>query len=252
MMAQVRDTQTLSIGRRQVAYRVVNSSAAKRLRVRVGPGFIEVLRPCERDDAEVRSFLREHSEWIAQQISRLDAVKHIRRPESTEHTGVLLRGEETVVRLERGSAASRCNLIEANEGGLVIRCGGRATTTPAASLQTWLRKQARREIAIELQRILPRTRHRPTGVYVMDQRTKWGGCSARGILTFNWRLVLAPPFVLRYIVVHEAVHLSIPDHSPAFWLTVQSLCPDCERARQWLAANGRRLVEPFAALSGLE
>jgi len=66
-----------------------------------------------------------------------------------------------------------------------------------------------------------------------------------GNLSFNWRLVLAPDFVLRYLVTHEAVHLAIPDHSQKFWLTVQSLCPETERARQWLVAQAHRLLTPL-------
>ena len=79
-------------------------------------------------------------------------------------------------------------------------------------------------------------------VYVMEQRTKWGNCSAGRNLSFNWRLILAPEFVLRYLVTHEAVHLAVPDHSAKFWLTVQSFCPETERAKQWLSANALRLA----------
>jgi Protein of unknown function DUF45 len=67
-------------------------------------------------------------------------------------------------------------------------------------------------------------------------------CSAGRNLSFNWRLILAPDFVLRYLVTHETVHLAVPDHSAKFWLTVQSLCPETERAKQWLSANGLRLA----------
>jgi predicted metal-dependent hydrolase len=76
----------------------------------------------------------------------------------------------------------------------------------------------------------------------MGQRTKWGNCSASRNLSFNWRLILAPDFVLRYLVTHEAVHLAVPDHSAKFWLTVQSLCLETERAKQWLSANGLSLA----------
>ncbi len=76
----------------------------------------------------------------------------------------------------------------------------------------------------------------------MDQRTKWGNCSAMQNLSFNWRLILAPDFVLRYLVTHEAVHLAVPDHSRRFWLTVQSMCPETERAKQWLSSNGQKLL----------
>lgn len=56
-------------------------------------------------------------------------------------------------------------------------------------------------------------------------------------LSFNWRLILAPEFVLRYLVTHEAAHLAVPDHSAKFWLTVQSLCPETEKAKQRLCAR---------------
>ncbi len=75
----------------------------------------------------------------------------------------------------------------------------------------------------------------------MGQRTKWGNCSARRNLSFNWRLILAPDFVLRYLVTHEAVHLAVPDHSAKFWLTVQSLCRETEKAKQWLCAHQAQL-----------
>ena len=67
-------------------------------------------------------------------------------------------------------------------------------------------------------------------------------CSRLRDLSFSWRIIMAPDSVLRYLVTHEVVHLAVPDHSQRFWLTVQSICPDAERGRQWLAANGARLM----------
>ncbi len=82
----------------------------------------------------------------------------------------------------------------------------------------------------------------------MGQRTKWGNCSAGRNLSFNWKLILAPDFVLRYLVTHEAVHLAIPDHSAKFWLAVQSLCRETERAKQWLSASGHELTADLASV----
>ena len=82
----------------------------------------------------------------------------------------------------------------------------------------------------------------------MDQRTKWGNCSARRNLSFNWRLILAPDFVLQYLVTHEMTHLAVPDHSAKFWLTVQSLCPDMAKARQWLSANAKHLFVDLSSV----
>src|SRR5207237_6283827 len=94
--------------------------------------------------------------------------------------------------------------------------------------------------------ITTRLRQKPRRVYVMGQRTKWGNCSAQRNLSFNWRLILAPDFVLRYLVTHETVHLAIADHSAKFWLTVQSLCPESERAKQWLVRHQAQLTVDLA------
>ncbi|WP_296701145.1 M48 family metallopeptidase [Thiocapsa sp. UBA6158] len=120
------------------------------------------------------------------------------------------------------------------------------STDASGWLENWLRRLAREQIAHHIALIGPRLQRAPGKVFVMDQRTKWGNCSALGNLSFNWRLVMAPDDVLRYIVTHELVHLAIPDHSTRFWLTVRSHCPGSERARQWLAANGHRLTVDLA------
>ena len=84
------------------------------------------------------------------------------------------------------------------------------------------------------------------GVYhritIRDQKTLWGSCSAKGTLSFNWRLMLAPPAVLDYVVVHELCHLTHMDHSPAFWQAVAAVCPDYRIHRKWLKEHGHELV----------
>ena len=79
-------------------------------------------------------------------------------------------------------------------------------------------------------------------ITVRDQKTRWGSCSAKGTLSFNWRLMLAPPAILDYVVVHELCHLSHMNHSAAFWQKVESVYPDYRAARKWLKDHGQELV----------
>jgi predicted metal-dependent hydrolase len=79
-------------------------------------------------------------------------------------------------------------------------------------------------------------------VEIRDQRTRWGSCSARGTLSFNWRLVLAPFEVLDYVVVHELCHLREPNHSPRFWHLVDSRRPHWRLHREWLREFGPELL----------
>lgn len=79
-------------------------------------------------------------------------------------------------------------------------------------------------------------------ITIRGQKTRWGSCSAKGTLSFNWRLMLAPPAVLDYVVVHELCHLTHMDHSRAFWALVESVCPDYRTHRKWLKEHGHELV----------
>ena len=80
-----------------------------------------------------------------------------------------------------------------------------------------------------------------TRITIRGQHTRWGSCSSRGTLSFNWRLMLAPPRVLDYVVVHELCHLYEFNHSPGFWRMVESVLPDYGQWKRWLAQHGQNL-----------
>ena len=79
-------------------------------------------------------------------------------------------------------------------------------------------------------------------ITIRDQKTRWGSCSAKGTLSFNWRLMLAPPAILDYVVVHELCHLTHMNHSAAFWQAVEAVYPDYRSARRWLKEHGQELI----------
>jgi predicted metal-dependent hydrolase len=76
---------------------------------------------------------------------------------------------------------------------------------------------------------------------VRDPKGRWGSCSHRGRLSFSWRLILAPEWVLDYVIAHEVAHLVEMNHGPRFWRLVERLYPDSLRPREWLRRNGTRL-----------
>lgn len=78
-------------------------------------------------------------------------------------------------------------------------------------------------------------------ITIRDQKTRWGSCSSKGTLSFNWRLMLAPPRVLDYVVVHEICHFKYMDHSREFWRMVESIIPDYRERRKWLKEHGNEL-----------
>ena len=84
-------------------------------------------------------------------------------------------------------------------------------------------------------------------ITIRSQKTRWGSCSASGNLNFNCLILLAPPEVLDYVVVHELCHRKQMNHSPLFWAEVERVLPDYKASVRWLKQNGRRLMHLIGA-----
>jgi predicted metal-dependent hydrolase len=104
-----------------------------------------------------------------------------------------------------------------------------------------LRQQARRELPGRLLELAARHGLTVTRVSVRNQRSRWGSCGRDGHICLNWRLLLMPPSVCDYVLVHELMHLRRMDHSPAYWRLVAEACPDYRSARDWLRRHGPSL-----------
>lgn len=91
-----------------------------------------------------------------------------------------------------------------------------------------------------------------TSITIRDQKSRWGSCSSSGTLSFNYRLIFAPPIILDYVVVHELCHLTHMNHSRDFWDMVATVMPDYQVHRQWLRDHGQELtLEAHLARRGI-
>lgn len=104
-----------------------------------------------------------------------------------------------------------------------------------------LRERARKELPPRLLEIAAAHGLTVTAISIRNQRTRWGSCGRDGKISLNWRLVLMPPDVRDYVLIHELMHLRRLDHSPAYWKLVAAACPGYGDARQWLRRNGAAL-----------
>jgi len=124
--------------------------------------------------------------------------------------------------------------MEARRG----RRGGPSDADPAA-----LRRRAADELPPALMALAAAHGVAVSRVSIRNQRSRWGACSSSGSITLNWRLVLVPPFVRDYVMVHELMHRRELNHSRRFWRHVAAACPRYQEARRWLLTEGRRLWE---------
>lgn len=107
---------------------------------------------------------------------------------------------------------------------------------------SWLKSQARKAFCseIESQRQLYGFSYK--SISLKDTKSRWGSCSQRGNLNFNWRLIMAPKSVLQYVVIHEAAHFEHMNHSVNFWNLVAQRCPTFRKEKSWLREHGASLI----------
>jgi predicted metal-dependent hydrolase len=108
-------------------------------------------------------------------------------------------------------------------------------------LRDWLKQEAKRELAaasLAYAKAMEVTFHR---ISIRDQSSRWGSCSTGGNLSYSWRLILAPSFVLDYVTAHEVAHLKHMNHGTRYWRLVLSHCPRAKEAQHWLRRHGGAL-----------
>ena len=111
-----------------------------------------------------------------------------------------------------------------------------------AYLEKKYRQAAKRYIYERVEYYIELTGGHYSSIRIGDQKTRWGSCSSNGTLSFSWRLMLAPPRVLDYVVIHEICHLKYMNHSKEFWDMVSMYDPDYKEHRKWLKENSDKLV----------
>lgn len=222
---------------RMVTALVCPSQRARIARIRVGaqaPLHIVVPDTMAVEQAEVA--LGQKAGWIARKLDHIDRLHATADSLGMDRPGVVwLRGDPLEL------SASSAHGCEARQMGGALEVDLSDPIAAAAAVETWYRKGAGREIRRVVQDESGRLGIRVEAISVRDQRTRWGSCSAAGRLSFNWRLVMAPSPVLRYVVIHELLHVRIPNHSKAFWRALHAAMPGWETQAAWLREHGDEL-----------
>jgi len=194
-----------------IDYSVRRSTRARHSRITIAEdATVVVVLPTRAPAREAAELVERHRTWIDRHVARIRTRRRALalRP-SLAHGRVLnIYGQPEIVRavtdVERGALERR--LRRAARAAITERVAARAP-----------------EMSVVVRRVT-----------IRDQKTRWGSASRSGTLSFSWRLVLVPPTVLEYVVVHELAHLRASGHGPGFWRVVKSHHADPAAARKWL------------------
>lgn len=220
---------------RELPLRVVENARAKRLTLRIDAGGrgLRVTVPPGLRQSEVDRFLDRHRDWLELKLARLPD-----RPQVRAGVRIPLRGTPHLIVHKPGK---RGTVAAASEDGTpALHVHGDEAHLPRR-LADFLKREAKRDIEPLVARHTASVGKRARAVRFKDTSSRWGSCTADGTLSFSWRIMMAPPTVIDYLVAHEVAHLREMNHGPAFWALCRELCPRTDEARAWLKRNGSAL-----------
>jgi predicted metal-dependent hydrolase len=198
---------------------------------------VEVVLPARAlvTEGDIARIVGDRSEWIAAALRNLEQTRPEEKPPFERLCEVPWRGGVLAfdVVIEREPHTS---LVD---GRLVLRVPD--ATAARVAFEDWAKREATRAIGHSVKRWAKAMNVRPSRIRLGDARTRWGSCSSKGSLNFSWRLVMAPPDVLEYVVVHELCHILHPNHSHGFWSAVARWFPEYREQLRWLKAHGASL-----------
>jgi predicted metal-dependent hydrolase len=202
------------------------------LRVQAATRTVVLTMPLRGSLREAKAFAERNGGWIAARLKRL--------PQAVPFAeGIELPLRDVPHRIVHRAARGTVWIEAAEAMPLLCVAGDRAHL--ARRVRDFLKREAKRDLEAASRHYAEMLGVSVRRVSVRDQASRWGSCTAAGVLSYSWRLIFAPPYVLDYLAAHEVAHLVEMNHSPKFWRVVARVCPDWRRAKGWLGAHGNAL-----------
>lgn len=219
------------IGNRVIPLLIRNSRLAKRLSLRISPAKDKVVMtlPRRASLASGMKFLNSKTDWV---LANIEAEQPVAL---TDGTILPVLGRNLLIRRMSGRGTTFIDYEN-----LMLTVYG-APEFAARRVKDFLKKMMREECTKRVETIAQKLGKAPSKVIISRAGSRWGSCTAHGVISLNWLLAFAPPHILDYVIAHETAHLIEMNHSPRFWRLVEQLYPDAKTARQWLKKEGYRL-----------
>lgn len=237
----------IQLGHRTVSYKVRHSKRARYVNFKIDlHDGLEIVIPHGLEVDNLDELLHERRTWILKHMRRLDHLREASERQFTQGEQIPYLGDDYVLDIVPKANGKRSTVARQAEYIRVrLQAGLRPHEQPEAvkaALESWYRAQAKIYIPQRVREIAQALNYEYKKISIRGQKTRWGSCSTQGNLNFNYRLMLAPPAAIDYVIVHELCHLDEMNHSPRFWALVADAFPQYRYWRRWLKENSQKLT----------
>lgn len=236
----------ISLNGKAIRYVLKRSVIARNIRfeIRQGEG-LSIVIPRAYPAERLPLIIGKKQKWILSRLSRLE--EHMATQSTGEkRTGDIIPfiGRSLKLSLTAGNTESTTIMLQGENLFVTFHP---ETERIDSLIRSWYRTQAEHYIRARVQELSTICGVSCKKVTIRSQRTRWGSCSQKGNLSLNWKVIIAPPEVIDYVILHELLHMKEMNHSKRFWKLVNNYCPTWRDHRKWLRSASIRLAEdlPF-------
>lgn len=224
-------------------YTMARSARRRTVSIEVRAANVVIRAPLNTANSFLMAFLRQKASWVRAKINEQQALIAAQPQAPVYAQGSTLAFMDETLRLVIGRGPRAAIARVGQELHLILSARARMTEQEQirALLARWYQQQALQILTRKTTELCARAGLVFSSVSVRATRSKWGHCTSKGAIQYNWQILLAPEAIVDYLVAHEVSHLRHQNHSADFWELVTSLCPGCKTDRAWLKANGSRL-----------
>nr|WP_324258522.1 SprT family zinc-dependent metalloprotease [Cellvibrio fontiphilus] len=226
-------------------FTIARSARRRSISIEIRRAQVVIRAPIAVPDSILLDFLQQKTAWVKQKIAE-QTQRLAQQPEPVEPNyaqGSKLRFMDECLTLVLGRGAQAA--VQRVDHQLHVILSSRSRVADEQQIQQllmrWYQQQALRLLSAKTAQLCASMGLVCSAVSVKATRSKWGHCTSRGAIQYNWNILLAPEHIVDYLVAHEVCHLRHPNHSRDFWALVASVCPSFATDRAWLKANGAQL-----------
>ncbi len=237
---------SILFGTTKISYAVSYSGRRKNATLAVYPlKYVEIKVPTSTEPEDIQRIVRKKAAWVLKQIvwfdqlARMDSAKEYVNGET-----YLYLGRQYQLKISKGNGKAETSLNGKHLQVILPQNarGEDAKKTVKAAVWCWYREQAKKKIGESLSHYSRKLGTEPPEFRIKNQSKRWGSCTSKNMLIFNFRIAMAPASQLNYVVAHELCHAKFKDHSPKFWKLLRSIMPECEERKEKLRQDGWQYV----------
>ena len=234
-------TETINFGTLVLNVQIERTKRKKTVSLQVKDKKLIIKAPKVVSKESLNELIQRKQNWIRERATMNFEEQNLRNREFIDNEKFFFRGKEYALSV----IAGREGTVKIVESRLVVTFIDQKPVNREAIktlLEGWYLRESIKYLKTRTSELAKKMKVQPSGMTVKNYISRWGSCTVHNKISYNWRIIMAPDYIIDYLVIHELSHITEPNHSKNFWERVAKYCEGFQTKRKWLRENGHRLV----------